>query len=235
MTVFADLSRPYLVRAVKAPRRRSLRFERQGAERRRAEIIPRGLYDYGGSGSCDEVSVLNQRVEDFMTCNQMFRQKVANLFATAIILLLFQPARASAAGFPFLCRGQMPVVQSAQDGYSINLNTGVETVTYKITIQFQVNPTGAGKAGENLYAGTCAWVDRPTNTAEGRIIVFTFKYATYPPNIQMLTQCSVTPDCVFQVDADNPEGSPLTGSTNVIRTLFPEKLGAKIIPDARRP
>lgn len=43
-------------------------------------------------------------------------------------LLLFQPAPASAAGFPFLCRGQVLEVQSVFAGDSFSIPSQVETV-----------------------------------------------------------------------------------------------------------
>jgi len=133
-------------------------------------------------------------------------------------LLLFQPAPASAAGFPFLCRGQMPAVESTLTSSSL---TGPPQVTYKVRLRFRVNPTAAGDTGENLHAGACAWMDRPTSTAEGTTIAITFTYSIYPPNIQMLTQCSVTTDCVFQITADRPEGSDLQGYADDI-VIFPD-------------
>jgi hypothetical protein len=136
-------------------------------------------------------------------------------------LLLFQPAPASAAGFPFLCRGQMLGVQSVLAGDSFSIPSQVETVTYKIRIKFRVNPTAAGDAGANLNAGACAWVDRPTSPAEGTVITLSFTYSAYPPNIEILTQCSVTTDCVFRITADRPEGSDLQGYAHDI-VIYPD-------------
>jgi hypothetical protein len=165
-------------------------------------------------------------------------------------LLLFQPPRVSAAaGYPFLCRGQLIVTSSFVTAlYSPQYDT--ETDTYKVTIQFRVNPTNAGEAGQNLQAGACAWVDRPTNSGEGTKLQFTFEYDLYPLNLHMLTLCSVTRNCVLKVIASNPgDGSPLQGYPNDggspaqgaptnfgdVQILFPANLGYTIIPDPSTP
>jgi hypothetical protein len=77
------------------------------------------------------------------------------LFTAGILLFLFPSARASASGFPFLCRGQLGTVSNL-NLTAFNIPYGVETVTYTLTVHFRVNPNGAGDAGQNLEPGACA-------------------------------------------------------------------------------
>jgi hypothetical protein len=171
-----------------------------------------------------------------MTCNKVFRGTLLplSLIAAATILLLLHPAPAAAAGYPFLCRGQL-VVNQYTASFSEPVGSDVITVTYKVVVQFRVNPTGAGAAGQNLEAGACAWVDRSTNSQEGTTLTFTFVYVTPPSNFQVVTQCSVTRNCVFVVTGTNPTGSALVGGSDGITTLFPAVLGYTIIPDPTSP
>jgi hypothetical protein len=170
-----------------------------------------------------------------MRCSVARRKLCAGgLFAAGMILLLLQPTPASAGGYTFMCRGQI-LVDTSLSSLSENVNSGVVTATYQMTVHFKVNPTGAGAAGQNLQAGACAWVDRATNSNEGTTLAFTFIYSATPPNTQMLAQCSTTRNCVFAVTATNPSGSALIGNTSAITTLFPANLGYTIIPDPTSP
>ena len=156
------------------------------------------------------------------------------LFAAGILLFLFQPARASAAGFPLLCRGQLGTVSNLNLS-AFNIPYGVETVTYTLTVHFRVNPNGAGESGQNLEPGACAWADRPTNSSEGKQLKLKFVYSAFPINLQLLTQCSITRNCVFKVIADNPSGTELESSAVEVAIVFPANLGYTIIPDPSSP
>jgi hypothetical protein len=68
----------------------------------------------------------------------------------------------------------------------------------------------------SLESGACAWVDRPTNEDQGTRVVLTV-IEPHLLDAQMLTQCSITANCVFQIYASRPAGSPLQGDTLPIR------------------
>ena len=152
-----------------------------------------------------------------MRCNNASRRRVhgVNLCAAAIVVLLFHPARAAAADtdpFPLLCRGG--VVVTAEPHFIAIAEP--QYITYRVTVDFRVNPTGAGGFGQHLESGACAWVDRPTNEDEGKRVVLTV-IEPHLLDAQMLTQCSITANCVFQIYASHPEGSPLQGDGVPIR------------------
>ena len=59
-------------------------------------------------------------------------------------------------------------------------------------------PTGAGQRGENLIAGTCAFVDRPVRINEpNRLRFFVTTHAAYT-NVGLITQCLGDRDCALE-------------------------------------
>jgi hypothetical protein len=151
-----------------------------------------------------------------MRCNHASRWRVhgVNLCAAAIVVLLFHPARAAAAdpSFPLLCKAGVVVTSEPHSVAS----EAPQYITFRVTIDFRVNPTGAGGAGQHLESGACAWVDRPTNEDEGKRVVVTV-VEPHLLDAQMLTQCSITTSCVFQIYATHPEGSALQSGALPIR------------------
>lgn len=92
-------------------------------------------------------------------------------------------------------------------------------------VDFIKNPQAAGTTGATLDPGSCAWVDRPLNILEPRVLLSSAVNAqgVVSPVWDLVNTCLSSPfaDCVLGVCARNDENQVLEFSDQVAQTLYP--------------
>jgi hypothetical protein len=71
-----------------------------------------------------------------------------------------------------LCRGGGDGYQPTQLAWERRTERGVEVWRVLLSLDLKVSSQGAGRDAAGLAPGTCAWIDRPLNNQEPRVIRF---------------------------------------------------------------
>jgi hypothetical protein len=139
------------------------------------------------------------------------------VFSAAFLLLattLSMPAQArpcggSLGGFTLICRGNLQIQ-----------NHGGSPSEKDITFTRAAN--AAGTTGNTLRSGTCAWEDRPVNSAEPALIK---GFVTADPSWQgwftLVSQCAFNNRCTVEVCVANDGQGALRVQTQHAIVRFP--------------
>jgi hypothetical protein len=83
---------------------------------------------------------------------------------------------AGPAGYPtayeIRCRGGGHAYRIAHRASGLRQGPEEVTPVVVLSLDFQAGPLAAGVDGDRLAPGTCAWIDRPLNDREPRVILF---------------------------------------------------------------
>ena len=93
----------------------------------------------------------------------------ARILACSVFVLLLPTAIGAQQTYELRCRG----VYAGPNPLAFDRETGrFADGTLVVAMSFKASPRAAGADGSGLEPGTCAWIDRPLNNAEPRLLWF---------------------------------------------------------------